>query len=332
MRQLKKVLAVSAFAIAVFITVEITYRLYTIGPVALNPFRSNSLNTLMRSEFVQISEFPDVYFELKPNMEGWFRGVRFVTNSAGLADHEYARAKPDGTFRIAVVGSSWTMASGVETDESWHAVLERQFNQGQPSQKIEMLNFGVELYGLRELVGTVRHRVFEWQPDLIVVAITNFTTSFLWEEVEAEPALPPRAYPFFESYVYRALASTLGWSVDQPADDRPRLDLTQSDLRISQLQRTLRELEELSDANNVPVVVLMLGFVSLGDEIESAIREQAAQLGMTIIFANKIFPQPGEGRSKLQISAFDRHPNAAGHKLIADYVGEALMREKLVPD
>jgi hypothetical protein len=318
------------FVLALFFTIETSYRVYTVGEVALNPFRANSLTTLMRSKFVQLSEFPDVYFELKPDMDGWFRGVRLKTNSAGLADNEYARDKPDDAFRVAVVGSSWTMASGVATDQSWHAVLERQLNGPDARQNIEILNFGVELYGLRELVGTVRHRVAEWHPDLIVVAITSFTTSFLWEEADNNQVLPNRAYPFFESYAYRALAGALGWSVDQPADDRPRIGSSEVELRISQLQRALRELDKLSVAQDVPVVIVMLGFVPLSAEIERAITAQAEQLGMTVIFANRIFPFAEKERSKLQLNSFDRHPNEAGHELIAGFVGAALQQEKFL--
>ena len=79
-------------------------------------------------------------------------------------------------------------------------------------------------------------------------------------------------------------------------------------------------------------VIVMLGFISLGEEIERTVSQQAAQLGMTIIFANNIFPPAGEERSNLQISPFDRHPNAAGHELIAEFVGEALTRRDILPD
>jgi hypothetical protein len=320
------------FIAAIFIVIEISYRFYTVGPVAFNPFRANSLNTLMRSEYVQLSEFPDVYFELKPDQRGWFKGVRFATNSAGMADAEYPREKPDDAFRVAVVGSSWTMASGVEADQAWHAVLERELNEELPGRNIEILNFGVELYGLREIVGTARHKAVEWDPDLIVVTITNYTTSFLWEEADANQVLPDRAYPFFESYSLLALAGTLGLPGDQPADDRRRLESGQLDLRLSQVQRALLEIGELKNENGVPVVILFLGYVPLGSEFEMAVVDQASQFGMPVVFGNRIFPDAGKQLRSFQISAFDRHPNAAGHQLIADFFGEALERESLLPE
>jgi hypothetical protein len=323
---------IALFFIAIFIVVEISFRFYVVGPLAFNPWRANSLNTLMRSEYVQLSEYPELFFELKPNMKGWFKGVKFATNSAGMVDREYEIEKPEDVFRVAVAGSSWTMASGVEPDQAWHAVLEQKLN-GQPSdQKFDVLNFGVELYGLRESVGAVRHKAMAWDPDLIVVAVTTFTRMLLWEEPDVNQKLPDRAYPFFESFALRNLAGALGLSTENPADDRPRLQPDQTELLLSQLQRTLSELGEMSAANNVPVVIMFFGYVPLGPEIEHVIRQQASKLGITIIIANEIFPASQKERRKLQISYYDRHPNRAGHELIADFLGEALAQEGLLPE
>ena len=328
----KKILAVGVFVLAMFLMIEITYRCYTVGPAAgLNPVLANSMNTLMRSEFVQLSEFPDLFFELKPDLNGWFRGVRFATNSAGLADKEYSRAKPEDVFRVAVAGSSWTMGSGVEPDEAWPAVLERQLNGQKSDPTIEVLNFGVEMYGLRELVATVRHKVKEWNPDLIVVPITSFTTHFLWEETNKNPTLPERAYPFFDSFALRAFINLLGWSIDKPADDRVRLDPAMPNLRLAQLERTLNELAELQIKNDVPIVVIYLGYFPLTPEIEQAQLQQASQLGIKVIYANQIFPIESKERHKLQISRYDRHPNGSGHELIASSIGEGLMLQGLLP-
>ena len=224
------------------------------------------------------------------------------------------------------------MASGVEQDQAWHAVLERRLNGQKAGKKFDVLNFGVELYGLRELVATVRHKTMDWSPDLVVVAVTTFTTSLLWEEPHANQVLSDRAYPFFESYAFRALAGKMGWSVDIPANDRLRLESDQADLWRGQLLRTVRELGELKDADDVPIVIIFLGYVSIGSKNEDELSHQAAQLGLPVIFANQIFPAERKQRNKLQISLYDRHPNAAGHELIADFFAEELARRRLLPE
>lgn len=314
----------------VFLVVEVSYRVYVLGPVALNPIKVNSFNTLLRSEYVQLAAYPEVFFELKPNMQGWYKGVRFWTNSAGQADKEYSRAKPADTFRIAVVGSSWTMPSGVSPDQAWHAVLEDKLSDASIRPQVEVINFGTELYGLREIVGTVRHKVPEWNPDLVVAEITPFTVSIVWEPATAAQALPPRAYPVFVSYLWRALGSALRLPADLPARDRPLIDSSDSASIALQLERAFRELGAQSEVTGIPVVAVLLGFYTFGDRLEASLREFAERYGVRIVFANRIFGAV-EQRLQYQINVFDRHPNAAGHELIADYVGNALQDQQLLP-
>jgi hypothetical protein len=216
-------------------------------------------------------------------------------------------------------------------DEAWPAVLERQLNGQKSDPTIEVLNFGVEMYGLRELVATVRHKVKEWNPDLIVVPITSFTTRFLWEETNKNPTLPERAYPFFDSFALRTFGNLLGWSIKKAADDRARLDPAMTNLRLAQLERTLNELAELQIKNDVPIIVIYLGYFPLAPEIEQAQLQQASQLGIKVIWANQIFPTEWRERGKLNISRYDRHPNGSGHELIASFIAEGLMRQRLLP-
>jgi hypothetical protein len=325
---LRKVFASAVFLLAMFVLVEVSYRFYVMGLGGFNLRKVNSMNTLMRSEYVQLSRFPEVFFELKPDMKGLFKSKPFSTNSAGLADKEYALEKPQGVFRAAVVGSSWTMATGVEQQESWHALIERQRAGKEQAQSLEMINFGVEMYGLGEIVGTVRHRVLDWQPDVVIVAITNFTASFVWEDVAALPTLPPRAYPAFNSFALRSLSHEFGLAKNTAADDRKRLVKNIFEPRLAQLQRALTELGQISRESGVPVAVVFLGFVSMGDDYERPMDEQVRASGLTAIYANHLFFPDIE---RYQISRFDRHPNAAGHQLIADFLAAELVDVGVLP-
>ena len=67
--------------------------------------------------------------ELVPGFEGRFKGAPFRTNRWGMRDREYTREKPPGTFRIAVLGSSVTMGSGVGDGETFESLAERALNE-----------------------------------------------------------------------------------------------------------------------------------------------------------------------------------------------------------
>jgi len=328
----KKILGLSLFILAVFVVIEISFRVYIVGPVALNPFKANSLNVLMRSEYVQLSEYPDIFFDLKPNMSGYFKGLPFSTSSAGLADREYSRAKPADSYRVAVVGSSWTMPSGVEHQQAWHALIEEKLNNEVAGLvNYEFLNFGVEQYGLRELLGTVRHKVPNWQPDLIVVAVTSYTTSWLWDEPVAGQQLPQRVYPFFESYVLRSLRVALGIGSGLDTDVRPRFGPEDFELQLAQMQRALGELDQLSKQYSVPIKLLFMGYWPLGDEYEIPLREYSGPLSVELLFGNRLFMDSSIERRDYQISKYDRHPNAQAHALIARYLAGELAQRGLLP-
>ena len=326
---LKKIAGLSVFVLIIFLVVELSYRFYVIGPLAFDLRKVNSMNTMLRSEFVQRSQYPDLYFELKPNMDGWFKGIPFSTNSAGLVDEEYVREKPEDVFRVAVVGSSWAMPTGVGREFAWHSLLEKHFNVDGATRKIEFINFGVEMYGLRDIVGTVRHKALNWQPDLVLVAVTGFTTSFVWEDIEQDKPLPPRAYPAFQSYMLRGIGGEIGLQISRPANDLPLVSPDDGKTRLNQLMRALNELGELSKSSSVPVAVLLMGYYSNGDKFDGRIRRVAESKTLTAIFVNRVFSTVSR-REDYQIGRFDRHPNAQGHRLIADYLQDALVDEGLI--
>jgi hypothetical protein len=327
---LKKLLLALVFAIAMFVMVEFSYRVYVLGLRAFDWRKLNSMTTLMRSQFVQLSPYPDIFFELKPDMQGWFKGKPFFTNSAGLADKEYQQEKPDEVFRVAVAGSSWTMPTGVELDDAWHSLLEDEFNSASQSRPVEFINFGVEMYGLREIVGTVRHKVPLWNPDLIMVAITTYTTSFIWEEIDPNQALPERHIPVLQPYAFGAIGEAFGWTGSRPADDKPRFEPDVFGPRLAQVQRAVAELEDISDATDVPIVIVFLGYWALGSDYEEPIDSQVVGSNVSVIYANRLFMDM-PSRISYQVSQFDRHPNEAGHRLIAEFLAAEFRRRKLIP-
>jgi hypothetical protein len=112
---------------------------------------------------------------LVPGAEGWDRTENdmFIRiNSLGMRDRERDVAKPDGTFRIAVLGDSFTEAKQVELDETFAAVIERQlaFCPARGERQIEVLNFGVAGYSTTQQLLMFEHRARHFAPDLVVLA------------------------------------------------------------------------------------------------------------------------------------------------------------------
>lgn len=109
----------------------------------------------------------------RPNQRVRYRGALYTTNSRGVRGPEMSVEKRPGTFRIAVVGDSYTMGSGVRLEEAYPALLEANLNATGGPRRFEVLNFG--LSGL-SLEGVLRERlerhVVDFNPDLLVYGFT----------------------------------------------------------------------------------------------------------------------------------------------------------------
>jgi lysophospholipase L1-like esterase len=98
--------------------------------------------------------------------------ARISINSAGCRDVEHAVPKPAGVLRIAVLGDSFAEALQVELEETFWSVMGKALNEcrepGGP--RVEVLNFGVSGYGTTQELQTLRHHVWRYQPDVILLA------------------------------------------------------------------------------------------------------------------------------------------------------------------
>ncbi len=136
-----------------------------------------------------------VGYRYPPNFEG-SRGApwhsRWRTNSHGhVAAFEYPRAKPDGEYRIAVIGDSFT--ANVTNNVRWTEVLEQELNHspawrdrvGRKSTRV--INFGVDGMGMVQFALMVRHHALAFSPDMVIV---NFVSDDLLRRLRfPEPSI-----------------------------------------------------------------------------------------------------------------------------------------------
>jgi hypothetical protein len=117
-------------------------------------------------------------YTLKPGMSGWYRkeGAAYINiNSDGLRDREHARQKPANTVRIAVLGDSYAEALQVPLEDAFWVVLEERL-QSCPAfagRRIEVVNFGVSGYGTAQELLTLREKVWDYAPDIVLLAMTT---------------------------------------------------------------------------------------------------------------------------------------------------------------
>jgi hypothetical protein len=321
-----------AFVILLLLVIEFSFRVYSAGfATAINPYRFNSMNILPRSGLVQLSEHPEIYYELKPNLDTWFQGERIQTNSYGLPDKEYPLEKPEGTFRVVVLGSSWTMATGVDQAHIYHSVMEDRLNKAYPDKNFEFINFGVEMYGLRELVGTLKHKALAWNPDLIIVAITSFTAYVIWNEPPADQVLPEQTNPFFTSFVWRQIDRRFNFGMfEVGTPGRSVLGDDRAEELVPQIKRAYRELAELAHSGDIPIAIMWLAYGKPGDYEEELV-QAADELDVHYIDAYRALSGTKAIIATRMVSRFNPHPNIRSHQYVASKLLGDLAELNLLP-
>lgn len=145
--------------------------------------------------------------------------ITIRTNSMGIrSDREFTFAKPDGVFRIAVLGDSFTFGYGVEAEQTYSALLERRLQKR--GINAEVLNLGVSGAGTAEELIMLKERGSKFDPDMVVLGyctndIKNNTASMLYalngkgsiirKRKEYLPAVKVRDF-LYSFAVYRFLA------------------------------------------------------------------------------------------------------------------------------
>ncbi len=112
---------------------------------------------------------------LRPGEAGWYRqeGASYVRiNSDGLRDVEHTKIKPPNTLRIAILGDSYSEALQVPMEQAFWSVMAHDLANCSRlnGRKVEVINFGVAGYGTAQELLTLRHKVWDYSPDIVVLA------------------------------------------------------------------------------------------------------------------------------------------------------------------
>lgn len=264
-----------------------------------------------------------LFGDLAPSAKIEFYGKQFTTNQWGLRDKEYTQSKPDGTYRVALLGASTGMGWGVADNESFEWLLEDKFNQentGQPYTKYEILNFSVSGYTTLQSLIAFEQKALEFEPDAIWFV----------------------AHPEDEDRVLTHILSRVSQGVDVEYDylrdlvQSAGLDQQTSEVKAKRALKPHAEeivswayhrmVEESQERGILPVLIVIPRIVGM-DEPEAAARQVqlADQAGFIVLDLSDVYKDANT--DSILLESWDWHPNARGHQLIAQHLYEALQAE-----
>jgi hypothetical protein len=113
---------------------------------------------------------------LNPGTHGWYQreGAAYVRiNHDGFRGPDYHARKPAQVIRVAVLGDSYVEAIQVPEDKILTAVIGRELGDCPvlKGKRVEVMNFGVDGYGTAQELITLRRKVWQYSPDIVVLAI-----------------------------------------------------------------------------------------------------------------------------------------------------------------
>ncbi len=217
------------------LTAEVLLRLYWKAPSSPVPINA-------------IQSDPLVHMSWVPNYDGWHRFgpilMRFQTNSFGLRDDETTLEKPEGVYRILVVGDSFVQGHGVEAHEVFSHVLEETLQPPAGFDRVEVIQSGVSGWGPPEEMAWIEHRGLAFQPDMILLAFytgNDFIDATLhnqhwihrgmrlmeWDEARMSPLWEARIWMRKNVFLWSMTLDTL-----RSLGKKRKLDLSVDDERL----------------------------------------------------------------------------------------------------
>lgn len=322
--------------------------------------------------------FPPRFFEPhptfghfhRPNVEGTQVTDEYESyvkiNSKGLRDEETPYEKPEGVFRILVIGDSFTEGLQVEQSETFPEQLEDILNETAPIP-VEVINAGVSRYGTDNALLFLENEGLKYQPDLVIyAAYTNDLTDNLENElfVLRNGALIPqdievswtedaRGVLYDTSYIYRIIYSSY-LLIQQQNDETlietdwglvlPVYRATPQPREITALNVTGLLLKRMALSTQQANADLMVVYLPEAIQTETnlwtkvvSVNEPLSRDAPNSMFA-RVKPENAEfldlslpfrkyGHTTHFYYETDGHFNPAGHRLAAELIAPAILKE-----
>lgn len=131
--------------------------------IAVRIFYPQNLNYTMFDSILIYRHIPN--FETIYARQEFSNEIRF--NSKGLRDYEYGYEKPQGSYRILLLGSSFSQALQVPFDKTYENIVERKLKQN--DKKYEVINAAVGGWGTAQELFFLRTEGLKYNPDMIIL-------------------------------------------------------------------------------------------------------------------------------------------------------------------
>jgi len=113
--------------------------------------------------------YPSAGFQGRRDGHRYTWGHRVDNNRFGFRERDFQTPKPEGVFRVMVLGDSFTWGVGLASELRYTDRLDKILQEDHPRPRIEVLNFGVSGGPTTRERDVLKEHVNAIQPDLVIV-------------------------------------------------------------------------------------------------------------------------------------------------------------------
>lgn len=234
------------------------------------------------------------------------------TNSYGYFDIEHSLAKPEGVRRIAILGDSISRGWGVTLDQRFDTLLQSRLN-AESRETFELLNFSVPGYRLPAIYDVAMEDVPKFHPDVYVVSMSDLCVTPRWgsELVSLVNKGEDLKFDFLRDLARKA---------DLKKGDSDVLgDWKLAPYRLAATRDMLSRLKAHADQEGAQMIVVFVPAAEDPYVLKGRFRDLRETLeGTGIQIVDLLDAFDGVDVENARTEWYDPHPNALGHRLLAD--------------
>jgi lysophospholipase L1-like esterase len=290
------------------------------------------------------SDDPELVYVTRPDYTT--NGVRISEAHGILQATDVPEKKPDGVFRIAVLGDSIAAAHPIRVgqEKPFGEHLQDLLNTAPGAKRVEVLSFATDGYGTRQEARLLEMRVAPFAPDLLLVAYclndpSNSYTPTVWFLDHPEPA----------SYLVDVVRRRLGFTPSELSPAHPRYTHGTIDWdRLYLLSGTpwqgvedgLTRIARYASERQIAAVLVLFPLLYTGDEppeeheraqrMYAQVREAAERHDLAFVDLRPAFGKHAAAELRL-VEGDPIHPNARGHRVAAEAILAALDAARILP-
>ena len=265
-----------------------------------------------------------------------------------MQNYPYNPQKPAGTYRIAVVGDSFTFAPFMQFTDTFSYKLQQMLKVSGSPRSVEVINYVVPAYSTSHEIYTTKQALDEGA-DLIILQITlNDPEIKAHKPTGLTENMTDRFGPLKLKGTIKAIArhwKTLGFVLTRLHNSRTHQAYTDYFTGLFMEEKTWKPFTEsmgrlvgLAKESKIPIVAVVFPLFGMPMDatypfypIHSKVRDLMTSLEVPNLDVSDIYK--GIPLEHLQvIPGVDRHPNEIAHRMAAEHIYLWLEGQMMIPE